>query len=141
MALALRRKHSSLWEPTNTTSAPAAMIARHDDASKLPPKDMATIISPTLSNLVRSIAFIMAIFSDMLTGALVRSMASSMSMEQRTIRSWKLESMDGLAYWKWPLSVSIPPRSISALSRPIPMPARSMMSFTISQHEVLESSQ
>ena len=100
VALALRRKFSSLWDPTKTTSAPAAMIALQDDASKLPPKEMATIISPTRSNLVRSMAFSMAILSDMLTGASVSAMASSISIPHLTMMSENAVSRAGLANWK-----------------------------------------
>ena len=141
VALPLRRNISSLWEPTNTTSAPAAIMALQDDASKLPPNDIATIISPTRSNLVRSMAFIMAILSDMLTGARTRSMASSMSIEHRSIRSEKHLISAGRANWKCPLSVSMPPISISATFLSILLPAKSMSSLTISQHDVRESSQ
>ena len=141
VALALRRKFSSLWEPTKTTSAPAAMMALQEEASKLPPNDMATIISPTRSNLVRSIAFIMAILSDMLTGAWVSSIASSISMPHLLMMSANAGSIAGLANWKWPLSVSMPPRSISPMSLVMGIPAASMSSFIISQQEVLVSSQ
>ena len=141
MALPLTRYSSSLWEPTNTTSAPAAIIALQEDASKLPPNDIATIIEPTLSKRVRSIAFIMAILSDMLTGACVSVMASSISIPHPTMTSWNTGSMLALAYWKWPLSVSIPPRSIRPVHLSMTFPAESSSSLIISQQEVLLSSQ
>ena len=55
--------------------------------------------------------------------------------------SAKAGSMEGLANWKCPLSVSMPPRSIRPMSLVMTMPAESISSLTISQQEVLVSSQ
>ena len=86
-------------------------------------------------------AFIMAILSDMLMGASVSVIASSISIPHPTIMSWKAVSMPARAYWKWPLSVSIPPRSIRPVHLSTGFPAESRSSLIISQHEVLLSSQ
>ena len=82
----------------------------------------------------------MAILSEMLTSASTRPMASSISMPCLSIRSANASSIGGLANWKWPLSVSMPPSSMRAASLGIGTPARSMISLTISQQEVLDSS-
>ena len=62
-------------------------------------------------------------------------------MPHLTMMSENSGSMAGLAYWKCPLSVSIPPSSMSPTSLRISTPAASMICFTISQQEVLVSSQ
>ena len=62
-------------------------------------------------------------------------------MPHLTMMSENTGSMLGLANWKCPLSVSIPPRSISPMSLSISRPAASMSSLTISQQDVRVSSQ
>ena len=77
----------------------------------------------------------------MLTPACTKPMASSMAMPCIDMSSENAFSSFALANWKCPLSVSIPPMSISATSLGISIPAVSMRSLTISQQDERPSSQ